>query len=351
MNRLFIICLCLLSVQPRSHSKEKSKWQRLVERVNQIIPAIPGIPPIAAQVVTTIALPHIPSKTSLLEILAPHPGPLQLPGVPPVPTIPLPDIKVPLTSLPHLLPPSLSLITNIVIIRPDAPPLPPAIQKTLNTLIAESLKDIIVAATKLGVPMSSLEANAIATIRLARSLPIPNDSPLPGWLAKHAQDGDLIVGSHPLLNKDLGQWAHIGLVSNSEGETIIESMPDARTWDGKLISKRGVQEVSWEYFAKQYARIECLRIKHLDRERLSRIISWARSKKGAIWEDPLPGGALENESSFYCSKLVYLATKRETQLDLRESRLLLPGLPELVNVVSPDNIYNSRHVDVVAVAK
>jgi uncharacterized protein YycO len=121
------------------------------------------------------------------------------------------------------------------------------------------------------------------------------------------------------------------LVSDPQAEAVVESTADRVGSD-----RPGVQDSTWKKFVAEYREVVLLRVKGVTKEQAARVVAWAEARKGRPFRWPAVDGTNKNDDArMYCAQLVWIAYKRELNIDLDAFGAA---------VIHPDSIYNSPHV-------
>lgn len=161
---------------------------------------------------------------------------------------------------------------------------------------------------------------------------LTNDlDPLDGWVRDHCQPGDILLGGNP-VNKDLGQFAHVAIVTDVKNEKLFES-------NCKLGSdKPGTHEISWSEFSKHYLYMYRLRVKGLTPAQAGRVVEWVKQHNGKPYRYPAVDGLEKNDDTrMYCSQLPWVAYKRVADIDIQGG--------DKGPIIHPDDLYKSDKVD------
>jgi uncharacterized protein YycO len=153
-------------------------------------------------------------------------------------------------------------------------------------------------------------------------------------IGKLLRDGDIVLGSHVINYMTWGRFNHVAMVFDAERGGIAESKAA-----GPAMDRPGVGISNWKLFAAGYAHIGVVRVKGLTPEQFLSLKVWLARRNGRPYRWPIIQGLDKTDQSrFYCSQLVWLAFKDALNLDLDVDQGLL---------VFPDDIYNSKYVEVI----
>lgn len=161
---------------------------------------------------------------------------------------------------------------------------------------------------------------------------LSNDlGPLNGWVRNNCQPGDILVGGNP-VNVDLGQFAHVAIVTDVQNEKLFE----ANCTKGS--DKPGTHEISWPDFSKHYQYIFRLRVKNLTGDQTAKVVGWVKNHKGKPYRYPVVDGLKKNDDTrMYCSQLVWVAYKRVLDIDIQGGAKS--------EIIHPDDLYKCDLMD------